>query len=189
MIGVMMWAKLVQRWPQHAGKFISGAVLSWSTIILLTPLCFNFAGIATARFFLGLVESIIGPVFVIVTSNWWTRQEQASRTAFWLSGTPVGNFIGGLLTYGLGKVHGSIATWKIFFLFFGSFSLLFALVVVVLMPDNQTNARWLNQRQKQIAMERVRANQTVTADDKWKWNQFREALRDPQTLLFFVTAM
>lgn len=42
-----------------------------------------------ARFFLGLVESIIGPVFVIVTGNWWTRREQAFRTAFWLSGTPV----------------------------------------------------------------------------------------------------
>lgn len=42
-----------------------------------------------ARFFLGLVESIIGPVFVIVTGNWWTRSEQAFRTAFWLSGTPV----------------------------------------------------------------------------------------------------
>lgn len=44
---------------------------------------------ATVRFFLGAIESIIGPVFVIVTSNWWTRQEQALRTAFWLSGTPV----------------------------------------------------------------------------------------------------
>lgn len=36
MVGVMMWAKLVQRWPQHAGKFITAAVLAWSTIILLT---------------------------------------------------------------------------------------------------------------------------------------------------------
>ncbi len=153
------------------------------------------------------MESIIGPVFVIVTSNWWTRQEQAFRTAFWLSGTPVGNFIGGLLTFGLGKgkshrttqsgtttndtilVHGSIATWKIFFLFFGSLSFAFALILIVLMPDNQTNARWLSERQKKIAIERVRQNRTVTADDRWKWHQFWEALRDPQTILFFITAV
>ncbi|OAA53988.1 Major facilitator superfamily domain, general substrate transporter [Cordyceps fumosorosea ARSEF 2679] len=189
MVGVMVWAKLVQLWPQHAGKFITGAVLAWSTIILLTPLCFNFAGIAVARLCLGLVESIIGPVFVIVTSNWWTRREQAFRTAFWLSGTPIGNFIGGLLTYGLGKVHGSISTWKIFYLFFGSFSFVFGLVLAFLMPDNQTNARWLDERQKKIAIERVRQNRTVTADDRWKWPQFWEALRDPQTILFFVTAV
>lgn len=54
--------------------------------------CTNFAGIATIRFFLGLCESIIGPVFVIITSNWWTRPEQAFRTAFWLSGTPVSTY-------------------------------------------------------------------------------------------------
>lgn len=61
--------------------------------------------------------------------------------------------------------------------------------MVWLMPDNQTNARWLNEREKQIAIERVRKNQTVTADNRWKWDQFWEALRDPQTILFFVTAV
>lgn len=87
------------------------------------------------------------------------------------------------------KVHGSIHTWKIFFFFFGSFSFLFALLVFWLMPDNQTNARWLNEREKKIAIERVRKNQTVTADDQWKWPHFWEALRDPQTIFFFITAV
>lgn len=36
MIGSMVWAKLVQRWPGHAGKFIAGAVCAWSIIVLLT---------------------------------------------------------------------------------------------------------------------------------------------------------
>lgn len=57
------------------------------------------------------------------------------------------------------------------------------------MPDHQGNAKWLNEREKKIAIERVRENQTVTSDDRWKWPQFWEALRDPQTTLFFVTAM
>ncbi|KAK2776156.1 transporter C460.05-like protein 3 [Colletotrichum kahawae] len=92
MFGSMMWSKIVHRWPQHVGKFVSGAVCIWSAIVLLTPLCFKFAGIMTVRFFLGLMESIIGPVFVIITSNWWTRPEQAFRTAFWLGGTPWDQF-------------------------------------------------------------------------------------------------
>lgn len=114
MIGSIAWAKLVHKWPQHTGKLITAAVLAWSSIVLLTrksglelwhwqkltcaALCFNFAGIAAARFFLGLVESVIGPVFVIVTSNWWTRPEQAFRTAFWLGGTPVSISVEGLPT-------------------------------------------------------------------------------------------
>ncbi|KAF4437149.1 Major facilitator superfamily domain, general substrate transporter [Fusarium austroafricanum] len=207
MIGSMCWAKLAQRFPQHIGKFIAFAVLFWAVMILLTPLCFNFSGIMAVRFFLGMFESIIGPIFVIVTSNWWTRPEQAFRSAFWLGGTPIGNFIGGLLTYALGSsafshpfvsashpnvplsVHSSVATWKIFFLFFGSFSFFFSLVLMYLMPDNQSNARWLNERQKHIAIERVRENRTVTSESRWKWPQFWEALRDPQTVFFFVTAM
>ncbi|KAJ5106393.1 major facilitator superfamily domain-containing protein [Penicillium angulare] len=189
MVGSMMWAKLVQRFPEHAGKFISGAVLTWSCITLLTPLCFNFAGIVAVRLFLGIVESIIGPVFVIVTSNWWTRPEQAFRTAFWLGGTPIGNFFGGLISYGLGSMHPSFPTWKLFFVFFGALSFAFSLSLIFLMPDNQSNARWLNEKEKKIALERVRENQTVSSDNEWKWSQFWEALRDPQTILFFITAV
>ena len=51
----------------------------------------NFAGAAAIRFFLGFFESITGAVFVVITSNWWTRDEQAFRAAFWLGGTPVCN--------------------------------------------------------------------------------------------------
>jgi hypothetical protein len=86
-------------------------------------------------------------------------------------------------------VHSGVATWKIFFLFFGSFSLAFSLILAYLMPDNQSNARWLNEREKKIAIERVRENQTVSTDNHWKWPQFWEALRDPQTIFFFVTAV
>ncbi|PCH04410.1 hypothetical protein PENOC_033990 [Penicillium occitanis (nom. inval.)] len=189
MAGSMVWAKLVQRWPAHAGKFITGAVLAWSSITLLTPLCYNFSGILAVRVCLGLVESIIGPVFVIVTSNWWTRQEQTFRTAFWLGGTPIGNFLGGLISYAIGSVHSSVSTWKLFFVFFGALSFGFAIILVVFMPDNQSNARWLTEKEKKIALERVRENQTVSSDNHWKWNQFWEALRDPQTAFFFVTAV
>lgn len=36
MLGSASWSKLVQRYPTHVGKFISGAVTIWSAIILLT---------------------------------------------------------------------------------------------------------------------------------------------------------
>lgn len=46
LLGVMTWAKLVQRWPQHAGKFITGAMLTWSTITLLSRKCASKLDIA-----------------------------------------------------------------------------------------------------------------------------------------------
>jgi MFS family permease len=109
-IGAMTWAKLAQAFPLKTGKFIAFAVFTWSALILLTRMfrlyptpslhlshahsgdsafCTTFAGIMTVRFILGMFESIIGPVFVILTSNWWTRSEQSFRSCVWLSGTPV----------------------------------------------------------------------------------------------------
>lgn len=87
------------------------------------------------------------------------------------------------------QVHSRLATWKIFFLFFGSFSFAFGLVLAYLLPDTQSKARWLSPRQRDIALARVRDNQTVSADKEWKWPQFWEALRDPQTAFFFTTAV
>lgn len=57
------------------------------------------------------------------------------------------------------------------------------------MPDNYANARWLTPREREVARDRVRDNQTVSTDNRWKWSQFWEALRDPQTIFFFVTAV
>ena len=171
--------------------------------MLITALCYNFAGLAVNRFFLGFMESITGSVFVVVTSNWWTRPEQAFRTAIWLGGTPIGNSIGGgILSYALGTSESGpgdvslkpvsnppIALWKIFFIFFGSFSIVFSIILIILMPDHQGNARWLKPRQRQIAIERVRANQTVSSNHVWSWPQFWEALKDPQTAMFFIVAI
>lgn len=41
----------------------------------------NFAGMATARFFLGFCEGAISPGFVVITSNWYKRQEHPIRIA------------------------------------------------------------------------------------------------------------
>ena len=45
--------------------------------------CHNFAGLATIRFLLGVLEAGILPCLMIVNSIWYTREEQPLRTALW----------------------------------------------------------------------------------------------------------
>ncbi|KAH8693645.1 major facilitator superfamily domain-containing protein [Talaromyces proteolyticus] len=168
-----MWSQLAWHPPQYLGKMISGCMLFWSSLTLLFPVAANFAG----------------AFFVIITSNWWTRQEQAFRAAFWLAGTPIGNLMGCLSSFAVGEIHNAIATWKLFFLLFSSLSFGFSIPLASLLLDNQLNSRWLNDLEKQTAVATVRQNQIVTAADHWKWPQFWEALRDPQTWFFFATAV
>lgn len=60
---------LLQRLP--IGKFVGGTILAWGTLIITTPACTNFAGIATNRFLLGMTEAVVNPSFVLVMAMWY----------------------------------------------------------------------------------------------------------------------
>lgn len=60
---------LLQRLP--IGKFVGASIVAWGTLIITTPACTNFAGIATNRFLLGMFEAVVNPSFVLVMAMWY----------------------------------------------------------------------------------------------------------------------
>lgn len=48
---------LLQRLP--LGKVLGATTLTWGIIVITTPACYNFAGIASNRFLLGFVEAVV----------------------------------------------------------------------------------------------------------------------------------
>lgn len=86
--------------------------------------------------------------------------------------------------YGLsGAEDTAIQTWRIMFLILGLLTVITGVFLLFYMPDNQNNARFLNSRQKQIAVERIRVNFQGIGNREWNWAHFREAFRDPRTYL------
>jgi MFS family permease len=84
---------------------------------MLQATVFNFSGFFAVRFFLGLVEACVSPAWVLLTSMFWTREEQPLRTSFWLSVNGVSSIIGALLAYGLGHVDNlALPNWKLIYL-------------------------------------------------------------------------
>lgn len=53
---------VIQRLP--LGKVIGVTTIIWGIILITTPACTSFAGIATNRFLLGFFESVVNPGFV-----------------------------------------------------------------------------------------------------------------------------
>lgn len=51
---------LMQRFP--TAKVLSVTCLGWGIILMTTPACHNFAGIAVNRFLLGALEAFVNPV-------------------------------------------------------------------------------------------------------------------------------
>ena len=56
-------------------------------------------------------------------------------------------------------------------------------------PDNQLNARWLSERDRVLAVARVRSNQQGIGNKHWKKYQVVEALKDPMTWAFVFYAL
>lgn len=53
------------------------------------------------------------------------------------------------------------------------------------MPDSPVEAKFLNDHEKLIAVERLRMNQMGVASRVWKWDHVLEAFMDPKTWLWF----
>jgi MFS transporter, ACS family, DAL5 transporter family protein len=93
------------------GRYIGVCLVLWGIALCLMAVCHNFAGLAAIRFMLGVFEAAVLPCMMIVNSMWYRREEQPLRTALWYN-TFAGVF-GGILSYAIGKIEGSLSTWKV----------------------------------------------------------------------------
>lgn len=68
--GQIPTSRLVQLVP--VGKFAGVTVLLWGIVLACSASCNSYEGLLIARFFLGLLESCVSPIFVLITSMWYT---------------------------------------------------------------------------------------------------------------------
>ncbi|KAI1870949.1 hypothetical protein JX265_005989 [Neoarthrinium moseri] len=169
------------------GKVIGIAVLGWGSCAALTAACTNFRSLMALRFLLGTFESMIAPSLLAVTQMWWRRSEQTLRTSYWNAMNGVTFIVGSLITYGLGHIESTrIYKYQTIFIFCGCLTVLFGLAFILMMPDSPMEAKYLSEREKLIATERVRANQMGVASRKWRWDHVLETLTDLKTWMWFI---
>ena len=140
-----------------------------------------------------VTESAVTPGFALLTSQWYTKKEQGSRTSIWFSFNGFAQIFGGLVAYGIAKgtrLHGSsIEPWKIIFLVTGCLTICVGFIFLWVVPDSQLNARFLSKEDRVLAIERVRCNQQGIGNKHFKMYQLKEALMDPLTWAFFFYAL
>lgn len=132
------------------------------------------------------------PSFILITQMWWIRREQSYRTVAYQISNSFAAIFGPLLSYAIGKATegGKILEYQGIFLFIGSISLAFVPLVAWMMPNSPATAKFLrgnNGRDRLIAIDRLRENNTGTKSSKFKWSQAKDAWKDPKTWMW--TAM
>jgi hypothetical protein len=103
----------------------------------------------------------------------------------WFAGNGVANIFSGVIAYGIGTITGShLATWRLLFLILGAATTAYGLVLLVLLPDSPTKAKFLTPEERIIAVSRTLENKTGVMDEgNFKWEQVWEIFRDPQALI------
>lgn len=75
------------------------------------------------------------------------------------------------------------------FIIFGSISLAVGIIALLVLPDLPSTAKFLNERERAIAVDRVAANRQGVKNHHFKWYQVKQAALDPKTWLLFIMAV
>lgn len=176
------------------GKYLGGTCLAWAICLCCHAATSNFTGLMIVRFFLGATEASISPGFSLMTGMFYKRSEQPFRHGIWFFGNSLATMFGGLLAYGIAHIQGGLGPWKVrsnysqtvlgtdcsqwLFIIFGIMTLVWAGVLLLLLPDTPATARWLSPEQRETAVNRIRSNQTGLKNNQYKWCQVWEAVTD-----------
>ncbi|KAH8590537.1 major facilitator superfamily domain-containing protein [Bisporella sp. PMI_857] len=168
--------------------FLPCMMLAWSIATICMPAMTNGAGFCICRFFIGLTEAPFFPGITLMTSSWYTKEENPMRMAIWHAGNTISNIISGFLAAGILHNMEGIAglyAWQWFFLIEGAASILMAIAAFFLLPNWPTNTRWLSPQESEMAQYRVLLSSGGKDEGVGgTWDGLKEAVKDPFTWLF-----
>jgi MFS family permease len=92
------------------------------------------------------------------------------------------------LTDGISQIRGALAPWRILFLIEGLPTCVVAILAWYYIPDSITTARFLNERERQVALHMVGQNQKTDAGDTKgergvRFGEFLAAFRDSKSFI------
>ncbi|KAJ5293419.1 uncharacterized protein N7443_009372 [Penicillium atrosanguineum] len=175
---------IIQRVP--IAKWLSLNILLWGICIALIAAMHNFTGLVILRGFMGAFEAACQPTFVLLSSTWYKREEQATIVSLWYMMNGLQNILGGLLAFGFSYIPSTspIKSWQALFMSYGILTVIWAIFVFYWMPDSPMRAKCFTEEDKRLMVERVRQNQTGLQNRNFRWEQVRDAFTDPQLYAF-----
>ncbi|KAF7845962.1 hypothetical protein BT93_L5800 [Corymbia citriodora subsp. variegata] len=178
---------LLQRLP--TAKVLGVTTIVWGCVLITTPACTSFGGIAANRFMLGLVEAAINPGFILMMSMWYTAPEQPLRLLGYYCTNGIATMFGGLVGYAVGHITSGLPKWMYVFLIFGAISIAWGIVSLIFLPDLPSTAKYLTEQERIIAVARVAQNKQGVKNHHFKKYQMWQTFKDPKTWILFVMAV
>lgn len=179
--------RLMQAFP--LARYVAVNVVIWGGLLACLAACKSFASLMVCRALLGCAEAAVVPAWVVFTSQWYRKEDQAFRVGVWFSMCGFAQMLGGYVAYGI-AIHvgrdpnAALRGWQIIFLVLGLFTVLVGIAFFFILPDSPVTARFLTPREKALHAERLRDNEQGIGSQIFKVEQVYEALADPNTWLY-----
>ncbi|KAK8014293.1 transporter [Apiospora arundinis] len=161
-------------------KVLCVVQLLWGCVLIATGFANNFAGLIALRVILGALEAPIVPGNFLVLGMWYTRAEQPLHTGLMYTGLSV--CFTGPICWGIGFIQDDYQ-WRAMFWITGAMTVLWAFIIGIFLPDSPVKAKFVEPREKAIAIERLRADQTGIENKRFSRSQMIESFTDPKTWL------
>ncbi|KAF3479891.1 allantoate permease [Arthroderma uncinatum] len=174
-----------------APKWLALNVTLWGISTACTAAARDYNTLLAARIFLGIFEAAIAPCLVLISSQWYTKSEQAPRFCIWYSGLGLGQIIGGLVSFGFQHVKNPEFTgWKAMFVVLGAVTCLAGIATYFIIPDSPMKAPFLTEKEKAQLLKHVSFNQTGVINTSFKFSHILEILTDVQLwLMTLITVL
>lgn len=79
---------VIQRVP--IAKYLGINIILWGSILACHAAAKNFRGLVALRTLLGAFEACCQPIFIMLSSMWYRREEQAATVAYWYASSKEG---------------------------------------------------------------------------------------------------
>ena len=177
---------LAQRYPIE--RVASAITTVWGITLIVTPACKTYQALYAQRFFLGFTEAGISPMFMLIVGGFYRKNEQALRMGVWYSCTGYVSIFSPLVNYGLGHIRGALSPWTYMYFVAGSITIIWGIAIFFILPPDPIRARGFTERERFIAVSRMRENNSGVRNTHFKGNQAAELLIDYKFWFLFSIA-
>jgi len=131
--------------------------ITWGIVTIATAFVQSETQLIIARILLGIAEAGLAPGVIFYIAGFFPAAYTARATSLFLLGVPIAGIVGGPLAGYLLDTPGwmGLASWRWLFIVFGVPSVVIGLLVIVILSDNPTKAKWLNEGQRTWLLERL----------------------------------
>src|SRR5687767_815866 len=168
--------------------WIARIMVTWGIIASATAFVQGEISFYIVRFLLGVAEAGFFPGIILYLTYWFPRVQRAKVVALFFLAVPVSTVVGSpistlLIQYGDGAL-GFDAGWRFMFFVEGLPSILVGFLVLLLLPDRPSKARWLSGEEQQALENKIAAEDSEHVPHT---TGIREGLRDSRVVgLSFV---